>query len=178
MLPTLHVEILSGVDLWCRTNLILRPPKEQTGPTEIPLRCAEATGLQTNSPTEEQKLQKFLQSEIPKFEHVHGLTPLAEHKIRLKPTKPIKQRYRPRNPAMQAIIDAEVDEMFSAGIIEKSKSAWSSTVVVVKKKDGSHRFCIDFRKVNNVSEKDAYPYRISPLRWKNYEGQNICPLST
>ncbi|KMQ85099.1 reverse ribonuclease integrase, partial [Lasius niger] len=58
---------------------------------------------------------------------------------------------------MQAIIDREVNEMEAAGVIEASHSAWSSPVVIMKKKDGKHRFCIDFRRVNEVTEKDAYP---------------------
>ncbi|KMQ85388.1 reverse ribonuclease integrase, partial [Lasius niger] len=48
---------------------------------------------------------------------------------------------------MQAIIDREVNEMEAAGVIEASHSAWSSPVVIVKKKDGEHRFGIDFRRV-------------------------------
>lgn len=59
---------------------------------------------------------------------------------------PIKQRYRPRNPAMQAIIDAEVKEIGKAGIIEPSRSAWSSPIVIIWKKARKHRFCIDFEK--------------------------------
>ncbi|KAL6417111.1 hypothetical protein ACFW04_014674 [Cataglyphis niger] len=58
---------------------------------------------------------------------------------------------------MQAIIDQEVEDMEAAGVIEPSTSAWSSPVVLVKKKDGKYRFCIDFRKVNDATEKDAYP---------------------
>lgn len=47
--------------------------------------------------------------------------------------------------------------MEEKGIIKPSTSAWSSSIVIVKKKNGGHRFCIDFRKLNAASEKDAYP---------------------
>jgi len=58
---------------------------------------------------------------------------------------------------MQRIIDDEVSSMEKDGIVEPSNSAWSSPIVIVRKKDGRHRFCIDFRKVNEVTERDAYP---------------------
>lgn len=51
--------------------------------------------------------------------------------------EPIKQRYQPRNPAMQKIIDEEAGKMQADGIIEDSKSAWSSPVVIAKKKTAS-----------------------------------------
>lgn len=57
---------------------------------------------------------------------------------------------------MKEIIDREVDEMERAGVIEPSASPWSSPVVIAKKKDGRPRFCIDFRKVNEITKKDAY----------------------
>ncbi|XP_039303430.1 uncharacterized protein LOC120357332 [Solenopsis invicta] len=109
------------------------------------------------TPQEERELQTFLATELAKFEHVRGPTDQAVHHIRVKTEHPIKQRYRSRNPAMQRIIDEEVHAMEAAGVIEPSNSAWSSPVVIVRKKDGRHRFCIDFRKVNEVTERDAYP---------------------
>jgi hypothetical protein len=109
------------------------------------------------SPDEEQRLRQFLAEERPLFDTVRGLTPLAQHEIRLLHPEPVTQSYRPRNPFMEGIIDEEVDKMLAEGVIEPSDSPWSSPIILAKKKDGKHRFCIDFRKVNEVTRKDAYP---------------------
>ena len=53
--------------------------------------------------------------------------------------------------------DEILNDMLSTGVIEPSKSSWASPVCLVKKKDGTFRFCIDYRRVNAVSKKDAHP---------------------
>ena len=50
-----------------------------------------------------------------------------------------------------------VTEMQERGIVQPSTSPWASPVVLMSKKDGSHRFCVDFRKLNSMTKKDVYP---------------------
>ncbi len=59
--------------------------------------------------------------------------------------------------AKQEIEQEEVQQMLDHGVIELCQSSWASPVVLASKKDGSTRFCVDYRKLNNITKKDAYP---------------------
>ena len=86
-----------------------------------------------------------------------GRTQLVQHEIHTGDTSPIRQPLRRMSPAHREIVDQEVDRMLREGIIEESDSAWSSPVVLVKKKDSDTlKFCVDFRALNHVTRKDAY----------------------
>ncbi|KAH0817242.1 hypothetical protein GEV33_005550 [Tenebrio molitor] len=145
-LPHLPSDIVLGIDLLRRYpftidlkkgSASLRPPTavDEVQPTQAQpaLQVSDSPPL-TFSPDEEQRLRQFLAEELPLFDTVRGLIPLAQHEIRLLHPEPVTQRYRPRNPFMQGIIDEEVDKMLAEGVIEPSDSPWSSPIVLAKKK--------------------------------------------
>ena len=85
-----------------------------------------------------------------------GKTALIKHKIRLTDQTPFKERYRCIPPHMYDDVRAHIQEMLDIGAICKSHSLWASAVVLVCKKDCGLRFCIDLRKLNEQTVKDAY----------------------
>ena len=87
-----------------------------------------------------------------------GRTSLTEHTIDTGSARPIKQRLRRIPLAKMKDAEQEIERMKSEGIIELSSSPWSSNVVLVKKKDNSLRFCVDFRQLNDVTMKDSHPH--------------------
>ena len=84
-----------------------------------------------------------------------GKTSLVQHEIKLNNKTPFKERYR-RIPSHQyEEVRKHLQEMLDIGAIRRSTSPWASPVVLVRKKDGSLQFCIDLRKLNNQTIKDA-----------------------
>ena len=86
-----------------------------------------------------------------------GVTSRVDHSIDTGDHQPIHSVPFRTSPAEKQIIDTEVKKMLDAQIIQPSKSPWSSPVVLVEKKDGSIRFCVDYRKLNLITTKDVYP---------------------
>ncbi|GMF48955.1 unnamed protein product [Phytophthora fragariaefolia] len=80
-----------------------------------------------------------------------------EHHIDTGNAAPIMMRRRRQAQTEDAVVDSNVDTTLSAGVIEPGEGAWGLPVVLVWKKDGSVRFCVDYRALNSITRKDVYP---------------------
>ncbi|UYV77021.1 hypothetical protein LAZ67_14002906 [Cordylochernes scorpioides] len=91
-----------------------------------------------------------------------GSTPIkptstVKHKINTGDHSPIKQRPYRVAPSERRLIQDEVNKMIENHIVKPSESPWSSPVILVRKKDGTWRFCVDYRRLNKITKKDVYP---------------------
>lgn len=86
----------------------------------------------------------------------YGHTTAVKHKIRLSDPTPFKQRVRPIHPSDYEAVRLHLKELCDANIIRESESPFASPVVIVKKKSGQIRLCVDYRKLNLQTIKDAY----------------------
>ena len=112
------------------------------------------------SPGERERLVDLVTREYGQlFEQSGGLspTPWVAHTIPIGDHPPVFVHPRRIAVAQRQVIAKEVQDMLAKDIIEPSASPWSSPVVLVKKKDGSVRFCIDYRRLNAVTKRDVFP---------------------
>ena len=86
-----------------------------------------------------------------------GCTDAAEHVIELLDTEPFKEQFQRIAPPLVEEVQEHIQEMLDGGTIHLSQSPWCNAVVLVRKKDGGLRFCIDFCRLNRQTKKDAYP---------------------
>lgn len=149
LIPSLKQNLYLGINFWKTFHI-------------APQILSEINEIETHpdshdlSPLERAQLNNVI-NVFPSFEKLGlGKTMLVEHAIDVGNAKPIKQRYFPVSPAIEKLIHEEIDRMLSMGVIEESTSSWSSPVVLVRK-PGKIRLCLDSRKVNSVTVKDAYP---------------------
>ena len=107
-----------------------------------------------------------------------GWTDKTKHEIKLEDgTIPFKSRLRPLSVPDKEFVRKTITELLQKGKIQPSKSPWGAPPVLVRKKDGTQRFCVDFRKLNDATKKDAYPIpRIDELLDCLNGGQYFCTL--
>ena len=112
------------------------------------------------SPDVRQKLEQLLykyKTILSRNEWDLGNCTMVSHQIDTGDAKPIRQQLRRYPPLHRQAIDQHLLDMTKQGVIEPTASPWASNIVLAKKKDGSLRCCIDYRQLNEVTVKDAYP---------------------
>lgn len=85
-----------------------------------------------------------------------GHTMKVKHRVDLTDEVPFKQRHRSIPPSMYEEVKAHLQQLLEHGIISQSSSPWASGIVLVRKKCGGLRFCIDYRQLNQRTVKDSY----------------------
>lgn len=79
-----------------------------------------------------------------------------KHHIKLSDSTPFKHHVRPIHPHDVEAVKKHLQELLDSGVIRESESPFASPIGVVQKKTGTVRLCIDFRKLNSQTIKDAY----------------------
>lgn len=90
-------------------------------------------------------------------EHDIGCTNKMTHSIHTTCAAPIRQRPRRHPMGQREKVEQQINDMLDRNVIKPSVSPWSSPIVLVNKKDGSKRFCIDYRLLNQHTVKDSFP---------------------
>ena len=127
---------------------------------EIPLWREDVEEPQINEylmPKQSRELNELRAEFEDIMSNLPGVTKLVEHKVETGVARPVKLLPYRLPHAYWDIVKREHEEMEKHGIVEKSMSDWSSPIELLKKKDGTLRFCVDFRRLNSVSKSDAYP---------------------
>jgi len=112
------------------------------------------------SPAQEEALQNLIREFSSTFTTSLKGQPrctIAKHHIDTGDATPIKRQPYRCSPQGHAFIEEEVQRMLEAGIVRPSDSPWCFPVVLVTKKNGKTRFCVDYRQLNKVTKADAYP---------------------
>ena len=86
-----------------------------------------------------------------------GCTSAIEHEICIKNSEPFKEWFRCIPSPLLEEVRASLQDMLEAGVIHPSQSPWCNAVVLVRKKDGTLHFCVDFICLNALTKKDLYP---------------------
>ena len=86
-----------------------------------------------------------------------GCTSAIEYEIHIKNSKPFKEPFRRIPPPLLEEVCASLRDMLEVEAICPSQSLWCNVVVLVRKKDGTLHFCVDFRRINARTKKDSYP---------------------
>ena len=113
------------------------------------------------APELREHIQARINEEVPDVFSRHDLDvgniAGVTHRIELDPHVPFKERPRRVSPADFNDLKRHLQDLLAIGIIEKSHSPYASPIVLVRKNNGDLRMVVDYRRLNNLTKKDAYP---------------------
>ena len=174
IVPNLRVGIILGIDFMSKHELMLYP-KDRTlgyfkGDTPHKLKLLEPIPvmniefckdkIQINAPEKHKnKVMKLLETNPYCYaEKVSDLcsATAAEHRIKTV-GEPVSEKMRRTPHALRPHVKQKIDEMLKHQIIRKSTSPFAAPIVMVKKRGGEYRMCIDYRKLNKCTIREKYP---------------------
>ena len=123
-------------------------------------------------PEDQRRVLKDLVPRYPDvFTDMPGETDVIQHQIKLTDDTPIRCKPYPLPYAMREELRNEVDTMLEMGVERPSTSPYASPIVMVKKKDGSNSVCVDFRKLNKITEVDPEPMTTAEDLFRRLSGK-------
>lgn len=170
IIPDIHNSLILGMDFWREFGLF---PRHLNSILFLTPSDAQLAGLKTESTEHLQSYAHLTDDQritadniITQYKNISyeerglGRTSLITHTIDTGEAAPIRQRYYRMSPEKQRILVEQLDEMLKDDVVEPTESPWSSPVLLTPKKNGELRFCLDSRKLNAITKKDAYnlPY--------------------
>lgn len=155
-------------DIHGEKELVLR--SDQPGTVEVDVQNVQLPSVEEHpvlslkgdglTPDEQQEMDRLLHRWSKVFaahEEDYGHTDTVQHQIHTGSAPPSRERYRPVPPYLFPELRKLLQGMLDSGVVSESSSPRAAPIVLVKKKDGTWRFCVDYRKLNALTHKDAFP---------------------
>ncbi|CAF1537863.1 unnamed protein product [Didymodactylos carnosus] len=144
-------------DQYC-SSIYSMPTASSQLPQHLPTIFNDLLGHIEN-PRQKQQIRQIMEQHYRIFDTTSPAIAKTNitHTIRTGDHAPVNSRPYRLHTQQQRVLTGEINKMLKAGQIRPSNSPWSSPVLLVKKKDGSVRFVVDYRKLNNITIKDSYP---------------------
>lgn len=161
VVPSLPHSLILGLDFWKKMGIVpdlysdvwtFRNDQD----TNEDIVVSAIQSKEHLSDEQQKALEALVEKKFQLMGSTLGCTTMVEHKI-ITESEPIRQRHYPLSPALQKQVNEDLDQMLRDGIVEPSNSPWASPIILVKKPDGRYRFCVDYRRLNQVTLRDAYP---------------------
>jgi transposase InsO family protein/dUTPase len=157
---TFEQEVTAPTAFTIAPNLANKAKLETTINNSEDFKMQASKLLEHLKPTEKASFIELIKSFTSLFQNdlkKPGAVPFTTHTIETGNAVPFRSKAYTRSHRDIEIEYEEIQKMLKAGVIVPSRSPWTSPVVLVSKKDGTVRFCVDYRKLNQLTKKDSYP---------------------